>query len=318
MNANQEIILTNRSIIQGINPRTKELLFISAKNPSNINFGLTYSLKIDFITGDVKLDNDDIDDPSTIFIHLPIIEPKEYSEVSNPSYYPSYASLSPEQKWIYLSWLRDLSNPIQIGYVFIYYYGLERQLLKNNFDLAFDEILLLRDHHNNGSFMYYSNKALLTSCILNNRIDRINEIYDSSSIDRIDNIELLVAYKSNSSVSAENLVKIIWGVKGVQKKYVSANYNLFISTLKEIMCQKYGLDSFPINEVYKLEDLPKENEIIFANYSFPNELRNPLIPNFFKYDKFQNDIKELFLETTQIVRKKLKEIAHNQQINRMP
>ena len=57
-------------------------------------------------------------------------------------YWPSYSELSPEQRRAYLDWLASgRSEPgIGIGYVFLFFYGLERRLF---YDLARDESPLL-------------------------------------------------------------------------------------------------------------------------------------------------------------------------------
>ena len=59
-------------------------------------------------------------------------------------YYPSYKNLKAENRYVYLNWLRDVTAPIPIGYVFIFYYGLERHLLFGKFEQAFDMIVKLR------------------------------------------------------------------------------------------------------------------------------------------------------------------------------
>ena len=69
-----------------------------------------------------------------IYVGSLVIRPSDPTAVPTPDYYPSYAGLSPEQRWVYLNWLTDVSQPVYIGYVFLYYYGLERQLLSGDFN----------------------------------------------------------------------------------------------------------------------------------------------------------------------------------------
>jgi hypothetical protein len=56
--------------------------------------------------------------------------------------------------------------PVDIGYVFIFYYGLERHLISGNYSEAIDTILTLRKTHNHPSFLSYSANALVISAIL--------------------------------------------------------------------------------------------------------------------------------------------------------
>ena len=73
------------------------------------------------------------EEPSLIYMQLPISNAK--GSVERPPYYPTYKGLTPDQKGIY--W-KLLANPydksIDVGYVFILYYGLERYLLTDKYE----------------------------------------------------------------------------------------------------------------------------------------------------------------------------------------
>jgi hypothetical protein len=90
------------------------------------------------------------EEPSLIYSNQKISKPDDTSIVQRPPYYPKYRELTPEQKWIYLKLLTNpYDSSIDIGFVFILYYGLERHLLLGDFDRAFDVVLKLRDVHKN-------------------------------------------------------------------------------------------------------------------------------------------------------------------------
>jgi hypothetical protein len=90
----------------------------------------------------------------------------------NPSldmgYWPSYTDIEPAHRLNYLHWLasgkRDTSY--QVGYAFLYFYGLERRLIADNppkeeRDLLVAEVLRLNDlYQANGSFRGYSRGLL--------------------------------------------------------------------------------------------------------------------------------------------------------------
>jgi hypothetical protein len=95
-------------------------------------------------------------EPSLISFDYPVREPKVASKVERPTYYASYEKLTPEQRWVYLDWLKNVDREIDIGYVFIFYYGLERHLFFGLYEEAFDMILRLRKVHGNRSFHEYS------------------------------------------------------------------------------------------------------------------------------------------------------------------
>jgi len=90
-------------------------------------------------------------------------------------YYPSYSNLSPESRRAFIEWLASpRSNPsTYIGYVFIYFYGLERRLF---FDKAFDQSAiivseverLLSIYGENNSFSFYASNLLNAAAALAN------------------------------------------------------------------------------------------------------------------------------------------------------
>ena len=104
--------------------------------------GTTPILKINAISDDVKdllwiknktlsFDNNLANEPSLIDLDIEI-KSDTYNSIQDIGYYPSYRNLKPENRFIYLNWLCDITAPIPIGYVFIFYYGLERHLLFGN------------------------------------------------------------------------------------------------------------------------------------------------------------------------------------------
>ena len=288
--------------------RTGELIYWSNKSRENISTGYGLSIKLGPTNGEAEVEDIIPDDPSTIFTTLPVRKPFKIKNVPHPGYYPTYASLTPEQRWIYLSWLQDVSQLIYIGYVFLYYYGLERQLLTGKFDLAVDEIIYLRKFHDNSSFKYYSNTALLTSCIIKKQYDRFKDISPLLYSDiSLDSLLLLIAYNSKYDLTAKNLINLSSGIKGINKRYIINNTDLFENVLEKHLLKRYGVNYFPFSSKFNLSDLPLSREIFFANFSFPPEIRTPAIPNFFKYHPFVDEVKTLLKETHEEVKSILRE-----------
>jgi hypothetical protein len=136
---NQRVLKYGTYIPQDI----KKLLFTSnANSPRMPSFGI--SITLDFSNGHINHENNLSDDPSTIYFKASISVPSDTSLIPKPPYYPSYAELSPEQRFVYLQWLQDISKDIDVGYKFLFYYGLERHLLTGDFENAFDMIIRLR------------------------------------------------------------------------------------------------------------------------------------------------------------------------------
>lgn len=142
-------------------------------------------------------------EPSLVDNTLPASNPcsKIGSEIYTDEtlgYWPSYASLSKGCRGAYLDWLAsDRSDPdTPIGYVFIYFYGLERRVIENKsnaqiadreFLTLFEEVLRLNNVFSaNRSFRGYSANflelmALLRPTLLENRTREIPDTNNSLS-----------------------------------------------------------------------------------------------------------------------------------------
>ena len=93
-------------------------------------------------------------------------------------YWPKFISLTPNGRGAYLSWLSGNRNDPEtpFGYVFIYFYGLERRITIDSIEQAvddtefkslFDEILRLKGIYGGSrSFSNYSTRLLEIMCIL--------------------------------------------------------------------------------------------------------------------------------------------------------
>jgi hypothetical protein len=107
------------------------------------------------------------EEPSLIYTKQHIIIPSDISSIERPPYFPTYSGLTPEQKGLYIQLLQNpYNNNIDIGFVFILYYGLERHLLIGDYEKAFEVILKLRDIHTNKSFQSYSANAIILTSLL--------------------------------------------------------------------------------------------------------------------------------------------------------
>lgn len=92
-----------------------------------------------------------IAEASTINLQLPIGRSGNGTPLN---YYPNYAFITPEQRYTYLEWLaagRKDTNPEkrELGYVFLFFYGLERRLLLDKVpdQEVVAELVRLLDHY---------------------------------------------------------------------------------------------------------------------------------------------------------------------------
>ena len=269
-----------------------DLIYVSDKDPTDISVGP--SISISFYDGQIKFNNNECDDPSTIFLKLPVKKTNQTDSIEAPGYYPSYARLRPEQRWVYLNWLQDATEEVDIGYVFIYYYGLERHLLTGKFDRAYDEILKLRQYHRNKSFLAYSESSLVNSSLLMKRPDKLTELLNNSGISDFSNSLFLLAYYNKYNLSKENLMLIFDRMSGLNKRYLREDRQLFQNFLSEVLNECLGVDYFPFADNYDVGETARARYPLFANISLPDNIRTPDWPNFYAHNRLMNDLKNLF------------------------
>ncbi len=151
------------------------------------------------------------EEPSAIHTTMPIAQIQNLYGIERPPYYPTYVGLTSEQKAVYWNLLYNPYNPqIDIGFVFILYYGLERHLLCGNYEKAIDVILKLRDVHKNNSFQSYSADAIILTSLIRNRPDILekflNSLDKSYELNFSDNMLLLCKFLLNVPLKAYEIM----------------------------------------------------------------------------------------------------------------
>ena len=105
-------------------------------------------------------------EPALIDPNLPVAEPPTGYKGEGIPYWPSYSTVSPMARGLYLKWLAGgrQNRDVNIGIVFLFFYGLERRLLAETnaptdpeSNLLIEEVeRLLRVYGQNGSFGSYA------------------------------------------------------------------------------------------------------------------------------------------------------------------
>jgi hypothetical protein len=281
--------------LTGIPPHRKELLFVSRREPQGHGFGLEISIGIS-ADGEIETNIVDPDDPSTIYECGAVRRPKQGFEVPELPYFPSYSGMTPEQRGLYLEWLCDISNPIDVGYVFVYYYGLERHLVVGMFDAAVDEILALRSFHSNSSFQSYSASALVHACLLRKRPDILQRLYTIPGFNYFGNSNLLALYHSGEDITPETLFQLACHLQEVNKRYLKLNPELYQQKLRDTLSKQFGKEFYPFASRFLLRDVDGVAFPVFANTSFPPGVRAPALPNFFRHGPFVTEFGDFFRE----------------------
>jgi hypothetical protein len=247
------------------------------------------------------------DEPSLIYTTVEIAAPVDEREIEIPPYFPTYSGLTPEQKWIYL---KLLSNPydtnIDIGFVFILYYGLERHLLEGDFESAFRVILKLRDVHQNKSFQSYSANALVLTSMLHQRCDLALEFIASLDKDYkfifSDNLFLICYFSFAIPLQPSDIMRMAKTFELRKTNYIKNYPEIFKENLCLVMQTEIGSTDLDINRFISKAEMKKirtEELKIFANTSILDKtISVPLISESFKLKKAINNLLELAHEKT--------------------
>lgn len=245
-----------------------------------------------------------LDEPSLLYLELPIRKPSHPDIIERPPYYPFYSKLTPEQKWLYWRFLNDPYNPNNdIGYVFIFYYGLERHLLCGNFDKAFDIILKLRNIYGNKSFQKYSSSALILSAMLHKRADcaekfikSLNQEFEYQISSRL---YLLCKFGLSIAITPSDIMRFHKDFHFTNNHYIKSNPDLFLKNLKNNITIATGNTEYIYASHYFTAsdtcNIPAVRERIFANVSIMD--KELIIPDVTHISKFTGTIYRILNKT---------------------
>ena len=273
------VIYNNKKRIEQIPTEILEVLWIKDKSNLDINNSLEF-------------------EPSLIDLSLEILETCNIEDNQDIGYYPCYSELTPEQRFIYLSWLKDITKPINIGYVFIFYYGLERHLLFGDFEKAFNIIKVLREHHFNSSFLAYSEDAILISIMKKNKLEYIKKVSFSNSNPLLLALVISSAFKR---FNAEDLILFSRYVGFHNNRYIKGERKKFINQLNILLKEKYNEEYYNIKDEY-IKRYTETFTLAFANFSLDEIYRFEEFPNILSNEDIRGDIFNLLEETHERVK----------------
>lgn len=254
------------------------------------------------------------EEPSLIHTNQKISQPKKIEDVERPQYYPTYSGLTSEQKWVYLNLLvNPYNSSIDIGFVFILYYGLERHLLCGNFEKAIDVILKLRDVHTNKSFQAYSANAIVLSCMLHQRGDLVLKFIKSLDKEHelafSDNLFLICYFIFDLPLLPKDIMRMAKTFEFNNTNYIKKYPDLFFECLKDAIQNKEDVESIDLKKYLtpsEVKKVKKQDVGIFANMSIIDKsIPIPLLSENFKLKREMYNFLEIAHEE---VKKKLAEM----------
>jgi len=226
--------------------------------------------------------------------------------MENIQYYPSYHALTPKQRFIYLNWLTDVRSPVPTGYVFVFYYGLERFLFTDKYEKAAHMIALLREHHNNHSFQAYSRDALFIAAMQFNI-----PLYENLLNDRSNpSLYLLLKGITEHQFTAEDIMMTAskWGFTNTRYiKGADGSADVFLMELCESLRAESGGEAFPVTP----EDFTKAQSVCdchLANYSLHLDTRFTNLPDIFSNREIASRIAYMLSSAHERTKVKLRQL----------
>ncbi len=138
------------------------------------------------------------------------------------------------------------------------------------------------------------------------RRDLLEELYRTGELGTLDNTGLMIAHYLGCDLSGDSLIHISQKIGGVNRRYMKIHADLYSTTLNEVLKERYGDLYYPFAGRYDIRRLSKSQQLLFANISFPQDIRTPTLPDFFSYEPFASEVKELLSHTHERIKTKLK------------
>ncbi|UXC64326.1 TerB N-terminal domain-containing protein [Ligilactobacillus agilis] len=202
------------------------------------------------------------DEPSAIDIKLPISE--NLHNLEKLSYYPSYETLKPNQRFYFLNWLVKRNRPKDIGYAFLYLYSLERRLYDGEY---VKEVLLeinsLQKVIDNESFIHYSSTSIIYA-ISKYKLYSFFDTLDTSMFPDFFVLTKKIVYDGKLTASEIIDFSRVLGYK--EKRYIDNYYDVFKAELLQVLEEKYHSSEFIFSGINN--KIPSMN-LMLANFSLP-------------------------------------------------
>lgn len=276
--------LLSRQMVLHVNEGLNGLIWIADGAQKNYFPERKHVSTIDYGDYIIELSFSGAEEPSLIYLSSDVDLDAKY--VDELPYYPSYSELTPGQKGMYWKFLANPYDPnFEIGYVFILYYGLERHLLRGNYEAAMNVIIQLRDVHKNASFQSYSGNAIVLTCLMKKRADLVYKFMKSLDNEYeygfSDNLFLLCKYSLGLPLYAKDIMRLAKAFEFNKTAYIKDYPELFLKTLEQNMIDTFGEPEVLCSQFISKTDfrkLPKEETRIFANISiFDKSIEVPLV-----------------------------------------
>lgn len=252
-------------------------------------------------------------EPSAIFTVESILKRRDFKDFEAPGYFPTYLELTPIQRYAYLKYLENpFAADANMSYVYLFYYGLERNLFTDKYEKAIEIIQKLMTIFNSKGFISHSITSLLYIALIRNDQQRIMEYLNSNYFEYIKSSLLYYCFFTYKiPIPITYIIKNTSLYNFYNKLYIKKCPNYFTQTFSELFYSKYGKKEIFINDFVSSKEFSKYDFIsnsLFTNNYLPKFTDH--IPYDYEYKSFNSIIRTL-LEETHLEVKKNMAIASN-------
>ncbi|MDR1702707.1 MAG: TerB N-terminal domain-containing protein [Sporomusaceae bacterium] len=284
-------------IFAAIPPNIRELLWF--KNGPYANYT---PRKIAFKIGNVSIITVSPHEPSLIDVTEPLDARSPLVNALDIGSFPSYTRLTPQQKYTYLNWLTDITKTISTGYLFLFYYGLERHLFFGDMEKAVKIISILRKYHPNISFLVYSADASFLAITKNKRLDLLSYIdFNKSSV----SIRLFLRSSTLRQLLSSDILNACTLFDFNDTRAVNSQYELFKNILEQKLEANFNSKYYPVTQA-DIAAIKSTFAAVVANYSLMPEERFFELPDITSSPNLRLQINQLLRETQEEVKIALK------------
>jgi hypothetical protein len=269
---------------------TKSLLWVTDEDTYKIRSSTGLSITVSFTSEGVDLKEEKISnleaEPSRIWMKLPV---KRNGEVEQkPLYYPSYSAFTPEQRFQYLNWLRDVDQETNLSYVFLYTYGLERHLLLDTYKIASGQMLRLLTHHNKGTFSAYVQNSLIAIALHREDKDLLSDCM--AIFTEVTNELLLLRRLMGTRLEAKEIMRISSQMGFKNHRYIKLYPEQFEKYLEKVLVE-FEYKNGSVLDFISFDRLEVVERSILANPSLRDlKVR---IPQLLYNQEFKDVLKDL-------------------------
>lgn len=311
---NNELIKINDDNLRlarvSIPERTEKQLYFSNSLPITLNRGLSFSIQFNTtFKKSLKLNIADLDsfardldlikenltteldiqnriaEPSLIYLPLSIRKPVDASFVEKPGFNPIYGLFTPEQRWIYLNWLSDISKPAEKYYVYLYYYCLERRIGESINKELIDEMFLLAKSH---SFLKpYAYMAMFYSYFYSREDYILDKLKVWHQEIPANNIKLSYYINNQIDLTSKDIFEILFQYPEINKRYLKLQPKLYLQLIDQYLNDNYGQAYLSFYDLFDIRDFPKIDTFFLINRYLPDALRLVKIYDIMGSEKFK-------------------------------